>query len=59
MAKSKGAEEQKEGKDRMAFYLTDAQREKVKLLAFESDVSHSKIVGDLIDAAREPSLKRG
>jgi len=58
MAKSKGAEEKK-GKNRMAFYLTDAQREKVESLAFERRETHSKIVGDLIDAAPEPSLKRG
>lgn len=58
MAKSAGADDQKEGKERMAFYLTNAQKEKVKLLAIEDNVSQSKIVGDLIDKAREPKFKR-
>ncbi|MDF2792342.1 MAG: hypothetical protein K0S85_95 [Pseudomonas orientalis] len=59
MAKRPGAEEPKEEKERMAFYLTSAQKEKVRLLAIEKNVSQSKIVGDLIDAAREPAFKRG
>ncbi|QIB09059.1 hypothetical protein GZ982_30405 (plasmid) [Pseudomonas fluorescens] len=59
MAKRPSAEDQKEEKERMAFYLTSAQKEKVRLLAIEDDVTQSKIVGDLIDAAREPAFKRG
>ncbi len=58
MAKTPAAEKT-DGKDRMAFYLTDAQREKVRLLAIEQKVSHSKVVGNLIDAAPEPAFKRG
>lgn len=58
MAASKPSTEPKDGKERMAFYLTSEQKEKVRLLAVEHDVSHSKIVGDLIDAAKEPSFKR-
>ncbi len=45
-------------KDRKIFYLTNAQIEKVALLAFEKKVSQSKIVGDLIDNAPEPTIER-
>lgn len=58
MAGSGAKDDNKDGKQRTAFYLTTAQAQKVRLLAVEHGVSQSKIVGDLIDKAAEPSFKR-
>lgn len=58
MANKSAADGPADGKDRMAFYLTFEQREKVRALAFEQRVTQSKIVGDLIDAAKDPGIKR-
>lgn len=58
MADTGAKGDNKGGKQRTAFYLTAGQVEKVRLLAVEKNESQSKIVGDLIDKAPEPSFKR-
>lgn len=47
------------GKVRIAFWMDEALAEKVRALAFEDNVTNSKIVSDLVKAAREPKVKRG
>lgn len=57
MADTGAKVDNKDGKERTAFYLTTAQAQKVRLLAVQRRVSQSKIVAELIDAAPEPVFK--
>lgn len=47
-----------EKKKRMAFYLSEAQIEKVRVMAYKNGVTQSVVAGDLIDKAIKALLPR-